>query len=64
MLLTITFTEIYNKSYRKEVLSMDKEEIKPVVLINDLAEEQRQDIEKGLYSLQDLNAYINYLISQ
>lgn len=64
MLLTITFTEIYNKSYRKEVLSMDKEEVKPVVLIENLTEEQRQDIEKGLYSLQDLNAYINYLISQ
>lgn len=49
---------------RKEVLSMDKEEVKPVVLINDLTAEQRQDIEKGLYSLQDLNDYINYLISQ
>lgn len=43
---------------------MDKEEVKPVVLIEDLAEEQRQDIEKGLYSLQDLNDYINCLISQ
>lgn len=64
MLLTITFTEIYNKSYRKEVLSMDKEEVKPVVLIENLTEEQRQDIAKGLYSLQDLNDYINYLISQ
>lgn len=64
MLLTITFTEIYNKSYRKEVSSMDKEEVKPVVLIENLTEEQRQDIEKGLYSLKDLNAYINYLISQ
>lgn len=34
------------------------------VLIEDLTEEQRQDIAKGLYSLQDLNDYINYLISQ
>lgn len=34
------------------------------VTYNDLTAEQRQDIEKGLYSLQDLDDYINYMISQ
>lgn len=34
------------------------------VTYNDLTAEQQQDIAKGLYSLQDLNDYINYMISQ
>lgn len=33
------------------------------VTYNNLTAEQRQDIAKGLYSLQELNRYINYMIS-
>lgn len=34
-----------------------------IVNYNDLTAEQQQDIAKGLYSLQELNQYINYMIS-
>ena len=33
------------------------------VTYNNLTAEQQQDIAKGLYSLQELNQYINYMIS-
>lgn len=33
------------------------------VLINDLTAEQQQDIASGLYNLDQLNEYINYMIS-
>lgn len=33
------------------------------ILIEDLTAEQRQDIKKGLYSLDQLNDFINYMIS-
>ena len=32
-------------------------------MIEDLTAEQQQDIAKGLYSLKELNQYINYMIS-
>jgi len=34
------------------------------VTYNDLTTEQKQDIASGLYNLQELNQYINYMISQ
>lgn len=33
-------------------------------MIDDLTQEQKQDVTSGLYSLDQLNDYINHMISQ